>query len=306
VLLGADCAEDVVALRLTRRAGVSLVSAAPEDPQLWRQAVAVGADHVYVLPDAESELAGRLTEVADGAPWSAVTVGVIGARGGAGASTFACALALTAARQGDTALLVDVDPLGGGIELVLGCESAPGLRWPDVAATHGRVSAGALRSALPSVEGLAVLSWQHAGTGELAPDILATVLAAGRRGCELVVLDLPRHVDDRLAEAVAAVDIVLLVCTAQVRAIASAKRLLQTLETHCGDIRLVMRRLGRIDLQGPSVASALELPLAITVPTRRAIERSIEDGLGPPGRGGLSRSCRSLLDELGAHRRVAA
>lgn len=306
VLLGADCVEDVAALRLSRRADVSLVTTAPDDAQLWRCAVAVGADHVYVLPDAESELTGRLTDAADGAPGSAVTVGLIGARGGAGASTLACALALSAARRGDTALLVDVDPQGGGIELVVGCESAPGLRWPDVAATQGRVSSGALRSALPSVEGLAVLSWQQADTGELPLTVLSSVLAAGRRGCDLVVLDLPRRVDDRLAEAVAAVDTILVVCTAQVRAIASASRLLRTLETWCGDIRLVVRRLGRVDLQGASVASALDLPLAATVPTRRGIERSIEDGLGPLGRVGLARSCRTLLDDLGVHRRVAA
>jgi hypothetical protein len=45
-------------------------------------------------------------------------VAVIAGRGGAGTSVFATALAQTA----DDALLVDADPWGGGVDLVLGCE----------------------------------------------------------------------------------------------------------------------------------------------------------------------------------------
>ena len=79
---------------------------------------------------------------------------VIGGRGGAGASVFATALAHAAPR----ALLVDVDPWGGGIDLALGSERDAGLRWPDLAAGGGRVGYPALRAALPSRHGVAVLS----------------------------------------------------------------------------------------------------------------------------------------------------
>ena len=161
VLVGADCAAEVSALGLPRRAEVSLVSHAPESADLWRDAVAVRADHVVVVPDSEAALVDRLADTVDGGLDQATTIGVIGARGGAGASTVAAALGLTAARGGVRALLVDADALGGSLELVVGCESEPGLRWPDVASTQGRVGAAALRAALPSRDGLAVLSWRR-------------------------------------------------------------------------------------------------------------------------------------------------
>ena len=53
-----------------------------------------------MLPDAESWLADRIADAAEGVGRPALTVGVIGGRGGAGASTLACALAVTAARHG--------------------------------------------------------------------------------------------------------------------------------------------------------------------------------------------------------------
>ena len=71
--------------------------------------------------------------------WRRVTAGrrrgaavaVVGGCGGAGASVLAAALAVTAVRHGGRALLVDCDPLGGGLDLVLGAEHVAGLRWPD-------------------------------------------------------------------------------------------------------------------------------------------------------------------------------
>ena len=93
------------------------------------------------------------------APVGAV-VGVIAGRGGGGASVFAAALAQSAA----DALLVDADPWGGGIDLVLGCEGETGLRWPDLALQGGRLSYASLRDALPQRCGVSVLSGSRAGS----------------------------------------------------------------------------------------------------------------------------------------------
>ncbi len=72
-----------------------------------------------------------------------------GGRGGAGASVLAGGLAVTAARRGLRTLLIDADPLGGGVDLVLGWESLDGLRWPSLSQASGRVQPAALVDALP-------------------------------------------------------------------------------------------------------------------------------------------------------------
>lgn len=295
VLVGSDRAAAVAAQGLGRRDGVVLVCTGPATSTVWQRGVELHADQVVVLPDGQSWLVDQLSDTADGAASPAVTVGVIGGNGGAGASTFAAALALTAAKQGEDALLVDADPLGGGAELVVGCEEVDGLRWREVSATQGRVSGAAFRSALPTVDGLAVLSW---GRGEHTPADPATMramLGAGQRGSDLVVVDLPRRLDDAATEALLASGGLLMVATADVRAVASTARMLRTLRTLCTDIRLVVRKGSGSDLSPDAVEDSLQVPVIASLATQRSVERSVNTGLGPLSRGGLARACRSVL-----------
>lgn len=122
-----------------------LVGRDQDDSGVWRRAVEIGADHVLMLPDGEQWLVDRIADVAEGIGRPALTVGVLGGRGGAGASTLACALALTSAREGRRTLLVDADPLGGGLDVLLGGEAAEGLRW---------------RRSLPPAAGSAGVPWR--------------------------------------------------------------------------------------------------------------------------------------------------
>ena len=170
--------------------------------QVWQLAAAAGAESVQPLPGAEALLVDRLAAAADG-PAKGTTVAVVGGRGGAGASTLACALARTAGRSADV-MLVDGDPHGGGLDLLMGAEGMSGLRWPDLAAASGRASPGELRAALPCVDGVTLLSWHRGDPVELPAAAMDLVLGAGRRGHELVVVDLPRGWDAATRAAVAA------------------------------------------------------------------------------------------------------
>jgi secretion/DNA translocation related CpaE-like protein len=157
------------------------------------EAASPSAPSTSCLPADEAELVAALSEAAesrrDDGRRGAV-VAVMAGRGGAGASLFATALAQTAA----DALLVDADPWSGGIDLVVGSEDEPGLRWPDLALERGRLSIAALRQALPQRDGISVLSCARAGN-DIEPGPLAAVIDAGRRGGVTVGCDLPRRVD---------------------------------------------------------------------------------------------------------------
>lgn len=306
VLVAEEMAPLLAALDLPRRNDVVLVGRAPESPSLWRHAVSIRADQVVVLPDAQDWLVERFGSAADSSGRRAVGVGVIGARGGAGASTLAASLGLSAARRGLAAVLIDADRLGGGIDLLLGCEETAGMRWPQVARTRGRVSAPALRTALPSADGLAVLSWDRSGETPVPASMVRDMVAAARRGSDLVLVDLPRQADAACAEVVSALDFMLLVATPDVRTAASAGPLARHLQQHCGDVRLVVR-IARCAVTEPeAVAASLGLRLAGTVTTTRSVARCVDEGLGPLTGRRFQVECGRLLDQVTAPAQLSA
>lgn len=301
VLVGDDQAPALARLGLNRRDQVVVVSLRREPAPLWQLAVQLHADDVVLLPGDEARLVERLSDLVEGAG-RALTVAVIGGCGGAGASTMAGALALTAARSGRECLLVDIDPLGGGIDLLVGCEESGGLRWPDLAATEGRVSAAAFRAALPSSGALPVLSWDRGAPRRTPPVVVRAMMGAARRGSDLVVVDLPRHLDEAATEGLLLSDVLAVVVTTEVRGVASARSMLDELGEVCADIRVVVREIPGSDVSPKAVADSLALPLAGTVATQRGVARAVNAGVGPLGRGGLARSCQAILDVLSSER----
>lgn len=297
VVVGADCAEALAATGLGRRPAVVLTGGDPGNADTWRRAVAIGAEEVVTAAD-QSRLVRWLAESVEGSTTRSVAVGVVGARGGAGVSTLSAALSVRAAALQHQVVLVDADPLGGGLDLLLGCEDEDGLRWADVAATRGQVSAEALRAALPRGHDVSVLSWDRTPTPAAAPHAVHQIMAAARRGSDVVVVDLPRRLDGLAREALLACDVAILLCPADVRAAAGAGQLLPSLRSLCGDIRLVVRTGAATDVTADGLADHLGLPLLGVWPTRRGLERSVDEGLGPVPRGRLARACDALLSSL--------
>jgi secretion/DNA translocation related CpaE-like protein len=230
VLLGADVLDAAAVRALPRRPGTVVVATAALSAPAWAAAVELGAERVAVLPEDEAWVAARAADALR-APvergWLAV---VGGSCGGAGASTLAAALALTAAASADGVLLVDADAWGGGLDLLLGAEDTDGLRWPALAGVRGRVAGEALLAALPEVGGVAVLAASRDDPAPVPAAALTAVVEAAR-GCGWpVVVDLPRPAgpDDATAAAVLAdADLAVLLVPARLRA-ASAARLLVT------------------------------------------------------------------------------
>ncbi|KAF0650855.1 hypothetical protein K701_05615 [Streptomyces fradiae ATCC 10745 = DSM 40063] len=285
---------------LTRRSGVVLVGRDQDDAGVWRHAVEIGADCVLRLPDAESWLVDRIADVVEGSGRQALTVGVLGGRGGAGASTLACALAVSAARGGHRTMLVDGDPLGGGLDVLLGAEREEGLRWPDLAASKGRVAAAALEESLPAPRGLRLLSWGRGDAAALPPEAMRSVLAAARRRGGVVVVDLPRRMDDATVEALAQVDMGLLIVPAELRAVAAARKVASTAGMVLDDLRVVVRGPYATGMDESWVARVLGLQLAGEVPEDPRLPVSLDSG-APPGAspsGPLGRFCSAFWERV--------
>src|SRR5690606_38995412 len=136
-------------VRPPRRDGFILVSAGEPGSDTWRLAIDLGAADAATLPVDESRLVRALTEARVPRRHPAGVLAVISAHGGAGASTLAAAVALTGVSRGAPTLLLDLDDVAPGADLLLGIEQRPGLRWQDLSLEGGVVGGTALHRALP-------------------------------------------------------------------------------------------------------------------------------------------------------------
>lgn len=250
ILVGADALGGLVRMPLERRRDVVVLlpEEDPDDPsnpastgpEPWRDAVAIGAEHVIVLPEATRWLGDRLATVAEGPCRNGTVIAVLGAVGGVGSSTMACSMALAARRAGRSVLLIDGDPRGGGLDLALGCEYLPGARWADLSHASGRISAASLDEAVPHPHGIALLSFGRQSAAAPEQDVTTAVLQAGVRGYDLVILDCPRAND-------ATIDLqhLFLVVPNRIRGIAAAAMSLPVVTGMAVQTHIVLRRSPR-------------------------------------------------------------
>ncbi|GAA1927330.1 septum formation initiator [Streptomyces sodiiphilus] len=282
----------------SRRPGVLLIGRDLDDHTVWARGVALGAEHVLHLPGDEPWLADRIADAVEDTGPPALTLGLLSGCGGAGGSTLACALALASARQGRPTLLIDGDPLGGGLDVLLGAEETTGLRWPALASSRGRLPATALQEALPEVRGVRLLSWDRSDAARLSAEAMRSVLTAARRRGGAVIIDLPRAADPAAAEALAQLDLGLLVAPPGLRALLASRRVADGAGVAVRDLRAVARRTGAGRNSAEERARLLGLPLAGEVPEEPGLSDAAESG-EPPGAdpsSPLARFCATLLD----------
>ncbi len=289
---------DAAGASVTGAAGAVGAAGGPEEG-IWELATEIGADQVVALPEAESWLVRRLAESLT-TPAAGRVVAVVPGSGGAGASVLAAGLAVTAVRHGVRPMLVDADPLGGGLDVLLGWEERDGMRWPDLAEASGAMSVDGLYSALPHSGDLVVLSWDRTDSSGVPVSAVDAVLDAGRRGSDLVVVDLPRRLDDAAVRVLRAADLVLLVARPNVRACAAAARTAGVLTLHCSAVEVVVRGPAPGNLRAKDVSETLRLPLAASLRPEVGLPAALDRGEAPAGngRGPLAVLCRRLLSRL--------
>lgn len=286
VLVGDDRAALLAVEAPPRRGRVHVVGYDHAELAAW--SLPLGAS-VIGLPEGSSWLSSVLG--GDGEATGAVLT-VLGGSGGLGASTLAAGLAFAAHRQGGTAALVDLDPLGGGLDLVVGAERAAGWRWSQLGAARGEV--GDVRRMLPSVDGVTLLS---AGRGDQAgvpgSEAVQAVLGSLARHHDVVVVDAGRPGPHGRRTRLAGVTVLL--CGAGVRQVAAAQSSARLIHP---DQPLLVVRGGAGGVPAHLVADTLGAPLLGVVPEAAHLPADAEIGQAPGRR--RSRWTRSVEAILAA------
>jgi len=264
VIIGIEQLARIAQMKLQRRARIVVVSVTESDAvterRAWQHAVAVGVEHVVELPEGEQWLLDAFDD-SGGSAGQIITV--VGGSGGAGASTCAVNLAVTARALGHTAALVDLDPWSGGLDLLMGAERAPGLRWSALQGVNGRISSRALADSCVNVAGVHVVSCDASDV--CAEPAVYAVLDALQRGYQRVVVDLPGPTAPSARDVLGRSHRVLLVVRAHIHAAASAGRVARWIR-ECGhNPELVVVNAAK-GLLPREIADALELPLVAAMP----------------------------------------
>ena len=222
-----------------------------------------------------------------------LTIGVLGASGGVGASTLTAALALRAHAVIDDchlAIAVDLDPRGG-LDTTLCIEHLDGLRWPGLERRlwAGRGPAGGGACDLPGDSGVRVI----AGTGDAVPEwsLVAETLEWASEEADVVAVDCgPRPPPPLISRLDHHVVLARLTPKGAVDA-ASVTRLCQLART-----RTVLVTRGSSRERGAAaLARELGLPFLAHLPDDRALARQARQGLPP----GVARSAVDpVADEL--------
>jgi hypothetical protein len=115
-------------------------------------------------------------------------------------------------------VLVDVDVCGGGVDVLLGVDGAPGARWSDLHLAGGRLDADVLIAGLPLWGSCALLA---ADETRIDPEAVRQVIAVA---AELgpVVAALPRGDCPERAAALLACDLVLVLARGDVPGLVAA------------------------------------------------------------------------------------
>lgn len=276
---------------------IVLVVVGATNTETWSRALRLSASYVATIPESRDWLIENLVQPITS---KGLSVAVVPASGGAGASLTSCGLAFHARHIFHEVALVDLDENSASLDITFGLENQPGMRWLDFSNLSGSINGNDILRSLPNRENVGLLTHgKLTGSATNTPKDL--ILEKLNETCDLVVIDFPRLSDkDFSIDALTNCDLVLVVTTATVRGSASAKRSIAGLAGYAKNIELVVRNVPGSNLDPMQIAELLNTPLAAIVNTDVRIAEQIEQGFGVSGinLGGFTRNLNSLAQRI--------
>ncbi|MBJ7595485.1 MAG: P-loop NTPase [Candidatus Dormibacteraeota bacterium] len=250
-----------------------------------------------------------------GAHGHARTVLVFSGKGGVGKSVVATNLATALALRGARVALVDLNLQYGDVGVLLHLESHP-ITIDAITQQGDAVDAAALEDALATSEhGVRVL------LAPSSPESSDLVSAAGleailgqlSRTHDVVVVDSPPHLEERVVGVMEVADQILLVSSFGITSVKDAKvtlRLLQSLGIPPDRVALVVNQTRpRLTFSAEEIERTLRFPILSTLPFEPRMEETIESGrpmvVSEP-RSGFSRQMALIVDHVGRAQAVSA
>jgi len=300
VLVGDDLCASLAAL--PRRREVSVLVWQPlrnvdAPSEVWKSALALGAEQVVELPEADHWLAELLTRSDLAGQGTGRLLAITGACGGAGASSLALGLASALTKAHQRVLLIDGDFAGGGLDLLLGAESQAGTRWSELAELSGRVSNASLMPSLPQSQGIRFVSCSRSTWLEPADEAWSSLLHFGQCNFDVVLIDLPRELASSAGAwwpAGTARELWCVVPT-RIRPIAAAAVSLQRWEQHWSSVACIAH-LADGGVGAGDLGRALGRPVLGSIPHESAVVTAGE--LGEACGGSYAKACAQLARQL--------
>jgi pilus assembly protein CpaE len=296
LLLVATSGDSELALELIEQAAHErperpiVVLATGEPNGFLLRAFAAGADDLVVMPAGAGQVAFAIEKVlarrrrATVQVEQAPMVCVLGPKGGTGKTLTACNLAVSFAREGKRAALVDLDLQFGDVGIALGL--TPERTIYDLAASGGSVDEEKLEGYLTvhPGSGLRVLlaPTQPAQAGVVSVEFLQEVYRLLRGSSDVVVVDTPPAFSP---EVIASVDLATHLCvvgTLDALSLKDTKLGLETLELMGHDldkVKLVLNRAtANVGITRGDAESILARRPDVLVPEDREIPRMLTEG----------------------------
>ncbi len=188
-------------------------------------------------------------------------ISVIGSKGGVGATTTAVnlAVALSETAGNKSVVLMDMNPLLGGVPLFLDIQTP--FSWTDAAKDISRMDSTYLLNTLyKHPAGIHVLPApsKPAGMEVATPETMERLVGLMRSAFDIIVMDGCRYLDDLSLRMLALSDTILVVAELNLPALVNAKKLLGTFEdlglSRGQDLKVVINRYQKSPVISPEEA----------------------------------------------------